>query len=386
MNQPLQILIIAGEESGDLHGSSLVHALKEVCPGASFYGLGGKKMRQAGVHTFFEIDRMGMVGLIEIFGNIFHYLKVYRTLAAEIASKKYSAAVLIDYPTLNLRLANLCKQVNCPVFYFISPQLWAWRRGRIDKIRRTVKKMLVFFPFEETLYRKAGVDAEFIGHPFIEQVRPTLPPEKTLKQLGLRPGVKTIGILPGSRKNEVEALLGVMMEAAAKIKEEIPDCQFLLPIADSFDPDYIHEKLSAALSIKAVSGNNYNVMNCCDFIITASGSATLEAGLLGCPMVIVYKLNFLTYWLARWLVKINLFGLVNIVAGEEVVPELIQDDATSDNIAREALRVLQDPQHNQTVRAKLSRIGETLGTPGVARRAAESIALHLLPEHEKADY
>jgi len=387
MNTP-NILIVAGEESGDLHGSHLVEALKTLCPGVSFRGMGGVKMRRAGVQTFFDIDRMGAVGLVETPGNIAHYLKVYCKLTTEIVGNKYDAAILIDYPTLNLRLAKKCKRVNCPVFYFISPQIWAWRGGRIKDIRRDVSKMLVLFPFEETLYREAGVNVDFVGHPFIETVRPTLPPAEALRKFGLQPGLPTVGLLPGSRKNEIDSLLHVMLEAAGRIRNEIRDCRFLLPVADSVDPDDIRRQLQAnPLDIRVVTGSNYDAMNCCDFLITASGSATLEAGLLGTPMVIVYKLNPLTYWLARRLVKIDHFGLVNIVAGERVVPELLQAAVTPGNIAREALRILKNPELSRNVRDKLAGIGRSLGAPGAARRAAASIAadLHLLPTHEQAD-
>lgn len=384
--KPPNILIVAGEESGDLHGSNLIDALKTVQPGVSFCGMGGKKMRRAGMRSFFDIDRMGTVGLVEIFGSLFHYVKVYRKLAAEIAGKKYDAAILIDYPTLNLMLARVCKRANCPVFYFISPQIWAWRRRRIKTIRRTVKKMFVIIPFEEPLYREAGVDVEFVGHPFIELVRPTLPADDALRKFGLRPGLKTVGLLPGSRKNEIDALLEVMVEAAGKIKQDIKDCQFIIPVADSIDPDSIRRRLGANdLNIKIATSASYDVMNCCDFLVAASGSVTLEAGLIGCPMVIVYKLNRLTYWVAKRLVEVDHIGLVNIVAGERVVPELIQDEATAQNIAFEALRILKNPEYSQAVRNKLGLLRKSLGAPGVSRRIAASIAKALAPRaaHEK---
>lgn len=384
--KPLNILIIAGEESGDLHGANLATSLKAIQPGSSFRGMGGNKMRQAGVHTFFDIDRMGTVGLVEIFGNIIHYIKVYCKLASEIVGKKYDAVILIDYPTLNLRLAKWCKRSNCPAFFYISPQVWAWRRGRIKTIRRVVNKMFVILPFEEPMYREAGVAVEFVGHPFVELVRPSLPRSEAILKFGLKPGLKTVGLLPGSRKNEVDSLLEIMVQAAARIKQEIKDCQFIIPVADSIDPEYIRGKLHPnPLDIKTVTGCSYDVMNCCDFLVVASGSATLEAGLIGCPMVIVYKVNPLTYWMVKLLVKVDHFGLVNLIAGERVVPELIQGEATAGNIVREALRALKDPDYSQAVRLKLSRIRESLGTPGVSKRIAESIVrdLGLRATHEK---
>jgi len=374
----LKILIVAGEASGDLHGGGLVESMKGLHPDCRFFGVGGKKMRKAGVQTFFDIDRMGAVGVIEVLGELPHFINIYRTLCSEIASGGYDAAILIDYPTLNLRLAKVCKRAGCPVFYFISPQIWAWRKGRIKHIHQTVNRMFVVLPFEETLYREAGVDAEFLGHPFADMVRPTLKKEDALREFGLDPEKKIIGLLPGSRKNEIQSLLEVMLEAAEKIQHKLGNCQFVLPVADSIDPGLIRQRLQGnPLNILLVTGKNYDVMNCSDFLIIASGSATLEAGILGCPMVIVYKLNPLTYWLAKILVDTEMIGLVNIVAGEKVVAELIQEEVTAENIAREAVAVLGNPERQRFVRERLLKIKETLGEPGVMERVARSISLYL---------
>jgi lipid-A-disaccharide synthase len=388
-DKPHHFLIVAGEESGDIHGSSLVRSLKEIYPASQFSGMGGNKMRGEGVETFFDIDKMGAVGLIEVIGEIPHHLKVYRKLAAEISSGKYDSVVLIDYPTLNMRLAKQAARVSLPVFYFISPQIWAWRKGRIKDIKKCVTKMFVVLPFEEAMYLEEGVDAEFLGHPFSDQVQPTMSREEAFMEWDLRAELKTIGLLPGSRKKEVESLLDCMMKAAEQIKGKLPDCQFILPIADSIDPDSIRQQLgSNPLKIRTVMGKSHEVMNCADFLIIASGSATLEAGILGCPMVIVYKLNPITYWIARRLVKTPFIGLVNIVAGEGVVPELLQDEVTPENISRAALKVLQDPAIHYEITSRLLKIRETLGEPGVMRRVAESMAktLHLKPGHEKISH
>ncbi|HIE42813.1 MAG TPA: lipid-A-disaccharide synthase [Nitrospinaceae bacterium] len=374
-DKPYRYLVVAGEASGDLHGSNLISALKVLQPLARFSGMGGSRMREAGVETLFGIERMGTVGVIEVLNEFDHYYKVYRTLMKEIASRKYDAVILIDYPTLNLRLAKQGRRFDCPVLFFISPQIWAWRKGRIKDIRESVRKMFVILPFEEKLYLDAGVDAEFLGHPFIDMVHPSRSREESKMKYSLEPGIKTIGILPGSRMNEINSLLGVMVEAAERIRNELGSCQFLLPIADSIDPDLIRERLgSNSLGIQLIQGEAYDVMNICDTVIIASGSATLEAGILGCPMVIVYKLNPLTYWMARLLVKIPLVGLVNIVAGEGVVPELIQDKVTAENISAEVLALLRDPEKEQAVRERLLRIKKSLGEPGVMKVVAKRIA------------
>ncbi len=373
-NRP-HFLIIAGEASGDLHGSNLVSALKAFLPHSRFSGMGGSRMREEGVDTLFGIERMGTVGIVEVLGEFDHYYKVYRTLMKEIASRRYDAIILIDYPTLNLRLAKQGRRFDCPVFFFISPQIWAWRKGRIKGIRESVQKMFVILPFEEKLYLDAGVDAEFLGHPFIDMVHPSRPREESREKYSLNAGVKTIGLLPGSRINEVNSLLDVMIQAAEKIRSELGSCQFLLPIADSINPDLIRQRLGAnPLGIQLIQGETYDVMNSCDTLIIASGSATLEAGILGCPMVIVYKLNPLTHWLARLLIKIPLVGLVNIVAGEEVVPELIQHKVTAENISSEVLAILRTPEKEQAVRERLLKIRKSLGEPGVMKAVAKRIA------------
>jgi lipid-A-disaccharide synthase len=379
-------LIVAGEASGDLHGEKLVQSLLDIYPKARFTGMGGARMRAVGVDILFGIERMGAVGLVEIFSDFGHYFCVYRTLMKEIASRKYTAVILIDYPTLNLRLAQQSRKHDCPVYYFISPQVWAWRKGRIKDIRKSVHKMFVILPFEEEIYREAGVDAEFLGHPFIEMVRPTRTREESLVKFSLDSNIKIVGLLPGSRMNEVTSLLDEMLRAAEKIKKELGSCQFLLPVAESIDSDLIQEKLgSNQLDIKLVQGETYDVMNTCDTLIIASGSATLEAGIIGCPMVIVYKLSPLTYWLALMLINTPHYGLVNIVAGEGVAPELIQGKANADNIAAETLKLLKNPKHCQEVRDRLLLVRKNLGSPGVMKAVASSMAdsLSKITPHEK---
>ncbi|MCH8156195.1 MAG: lipid-A-disaccharide synthase [Nitrospinae bacterium] len=381
-----RFLIVAGEASGDLHGSGLVRALKTIHPNSRFAGLGGNHMRKEGVETFFDIDRMGAIGVVELLGDLSHYWNVYRTLAKEIASGRYDAVILIDYPTLNLRLARLCRKHGCPVFFFISPQVWAWRKGRIKDIRQTVDKMFVVFPFEEVMYNEAGVDAEFLGHPFVETVKPSMSREEAMREFSLDPKRKTIGLLPGSRKNEIRFLLDLMIDSAGEIRKKIKDSQFILPVADTLDPEIIRQQLkSNPLDIRVIRGKAYDVMNCCDYLIIASGSATLEAGLLGCPMVIVYRLNWITYWLSQRLLNIKLYGLVNIVAGEKVVPELIQSQATVENIVDAALNVLNDPERHENIRSRLLQVRGSLGEPGVMGRVARRIfeILQERTQHEK---
>lgn len=377
-DKPKHFLIIAGEASGDLHGSMLVSEIKMCLPEARFTGMGGARMQKAGVDRLFGIERMGAVGFVEVLWDFIHYYNVYRTLMKEIAARSYDAIILIDYPTLNLRLAKQARRFDYPVFFFISPQIWAWRKGRIRTIRESVSKMFVILPFEEKLYLDAGVDAEFLGHPFVDLVRPSLTREESQKKYSLSPKLKTIGLLPGSRMNEINSLLNVMVQAAEKIRAELGSCRFLLPVADSIDPDLIRQRLGDnPLGIQLIEGQSYDVMNSCDMLIIASGSATLEAGIIGCPMVIIYKLNPLTYFLAKLLVNAPLVGLVNIVAEEEVVPELIQNQVTAENISAEVLAVLRAPEKEKAIRDRLLKIKNTLGKPGVMKVVAKRISVFM---------
>jgi lipid-A-disaccharide synthase len=370
-----QILIVAGEASGDLHGGHLVRALKAQQPQLRFEGIGGKHMQEAGVHTLYDIDRMGGMGLFEFLNGLWHHLEIYRKLSREIAKGKYRAAILINYPFFNLKLAKVCKRWNCPALFYISPQVWASRKGRVNTIRETVTKMYVILPFEEAIYREARVDVEYLGHPFIDIVKPKLSREEALKEFGLDSAVKTVGLLPGSRMNEINYLLDDIVDSARIIQRELGQCQFLMPVADSIDPELIRKRLGEnPLSIKMLTGRNYDVMNCSDALIMASGSSTLEAGLFTVPMVIIYKVHPLTFFIVRFVAHYTHFGLINIVAGEEVVPELLNEQVTAERIATEILKVLRDPEQARAVREKLQKVRESLGTPGVVARIARSMA------------
>jgi lipid-A-disaccharide synthase len=370
-----QILIVAGEASGDLHGGHLVRALKAQQPQLQFEGVGGKHMQEAGVSTLFDISRMGGMGLFEYLSSLWHHLQVYRKLSREIAKGKYRAAILINYPFFNLKLAKVCKRWNCPALFYISPQVWASRKGRVNTIRETVSKMYVILPFEEEIFREARVDVEYLGHPFIDIVKSQLSREEALQEFGLDPAIKTVGLLPGSRMSEINYLLDDMVSAARIIQTELGQCQFLLPVAKNIDPELIRKRLGEnPLGIKVLTGRNYEVMNCSDSLIIASGSSTLEAGLFNVPMVIIYKVHPLTYFIVQFFLHITYFGLVNIVAGEEVVPELLNEQVTPERIATETLKVLEDPEQARAVREKLQKVRKSLGEPGVVARIARSMA------------
>ncbi|MGV7221462.1 MAG: lipid-A-disaccharide synthase [Nitrospinales bacterium] len=384
--KPIKLLMVAGEASGDLHGGNLAKALKSLIPDVEMEGTGGNSMREAGVSILYDINKMGAVGIVELVGSLFHHFKIYRKLSSSIAQQKYDAAILVNYPGLNLRLAERCKAAGCPVFFYISPQVWVWDRGRVKSISKTATKMYVILPFEEKIYKDAGVDVEYHGHPFVDIPLPEESREEFLLGLGLNPDKKTIGILPGSRMNEIGTLLKDMLDAANIIKRKIPDCQFVLPVADTIDPNHINETLGEnPLDVKVVTKKTYNVMATSDFLIVASGSATLEAGILACPMVIIYQVHPLTLKIFSAFGSLEHFGLVNILADERVVPELLNQHASPEKIAEEALRVLEDPEYNTIVKEKLIAMRKTLGENGVTERIANSIVIKLKQIEHTAD-
>ncbi len=274
--------------------------------------------------------------------------------------------ILIDFPDFNLRLAKHAHQRDIPVLYYISPQVWAWRSGRVKQIARWVKKMIVFFTFEVPIYEQAGVDVDWVGHPLIDIARPTLSREEAFRRFGLDLHRQTIGLLPGSRASEIERLLPTLLDAARILHQEIPTLQFLIPLASSVPKAMVSPFLEETFPVTLIEGQTYDVMNISDLLITASGSATLEGAILGIPMVIIYKVSRLSYWIGRALIHVDHIGLVNLVAGERIVPELIQKDANPQRIAEEALRILKDPVRSQQMGRRWHRSGsssENLGRP-----------------------
>lgn len=375
----IKILMIAGEASGDRHGADLIQNLSKTFPGLKVAGIGGDRMAALGAEILFHIRDTAVVGLVEIIGSVGFFAGLYKRMLKEIDTGGYDAVVLIDYPTLNLRLAVRAKKRNIPVFYYISPQVWAWHGSRVKKLAQAVTKMLVILPFEEKIYQDAGLPCAFVGHPFLDIVKPEFSREEFCKRNSLDPAKKIVGLLPGSRNNEINSLLDPMLRSAGIIKKEMPETQFVLPLAPTISKDRVAPFLkSASVPITLVEGGAFDAMNAADCLLIASGSATLEAGLLGAPMVIVYKVSPLTYFLGKRLVKVKHIGLVNIVAGKEVAPELIQHEADPERMAGRVLEYLRDGEKNARARAELKRVRETLGQGGASARAAAEIAKILM--------
>jgi lipid-A-disaccharide synthase len=325
---------------------------------------------------------LSVVGITEVFFKLRAILKALRGLKKSIDRERPDLVILIDFPDFNLRLAKIAHRRGIPILYYVSPQVWAWRPKRIRLIARLVKKMIVLFPFEVPLYEAAGVDVEWVGHPLLDTVRPTLPKEKALQQLGLDPRRRTIGLLPGSRMHEIERLLPPLLASAHILQEEIPDLQFVIPLAPGIPETILLSRMkNISVPVKVVEGFTYDVMNLSELLIAASGTATLEGAILGKPMIIIYKVSLPSSWIARGLIRVDHIGLVNLVAEKEIAPELIQKDVNPQRIADEAFRILRDPILSRKMTESMGEVRQKLGEPGAAQRAAR-IVTSLLREGE----
>lgn len=374
MNRPLRVMLVAGEASGDMHAAALVRELRRRRPDVEVIGVGGERLRDAGMQMVGDSEHEATMGLVETFGTIGRHLRLYRTLVARMEKQPPDLLVLVDYPEFNLLLARRAKKLGIRVFYFIAPQVWAWRRGRIRKIRERVDRMGVVFPFEPQLYNRDGERfAEFVGHPLLDVVRPSREPAATREKYGLDPQRPLLALLPGSRRKEVSLIGPAMLAAAALLRGE--GWQAILAAAPGLGDDALAPLLGhLAPGVVVARGDTYDVLASADAAVVASGTATVETALLGCPMVIVYRMAPSTFWLARRLVSVEWIGMPNIILGRSVFPELIQDAANPQAIAA-AVRSLRDraPQ----MRAALAELRAALGEPGAAGRAAD-LALELV--------
>ena len=378
------ILIISGEESGDLHGATLIRALKKLIPGLNVAGMGGWRMKEEGM-VGLDSKEVSVVGVVEVLSRLPRILKSMGALKRQMRGERFDAVVLIDFPDFNLSIAKEAQRHGVPVIYYISPQVWAWRKGRVGKIARLVNRMLVVFPFEYYIYKKAGVDVEYVGHPLADTARCDLTQDEARSLLGLSPEDKVIALLPGSRAGEIKRLLPSMVGAANIITRSVKRAVFLLPAARSIDDALLSGPLKeAAADIRVIRGRMYEALRASDASVVASGTATLETALIGTPMVIVYRVAPVSYAIAKALVKLSHAGLPNIVAGREVVPELLQDMATPGRIAAEALSMLEGPKREAILNG-YDEIRKNLGRGGAASKAARSI-YNLITNLDYHDY
>jgi lipid-A-disaccharide synthase len=384
------VLIVAGEASGDLHGASLIRELKKLDSSLKIFGIGGNKMQAEGMELIYHIDKMAFLGFVEVIKHLPFIKKVQRDLIEEVKKRKVTEVVLIDYPGFNLSIAKKLKQLESAtadrleleLIYYITPQVWAWGKGRVNNIRELFKKVLVVFPFEEKFFKEKNVNAEFVGHPLIQEINAYDFKSRNLldRKYDLDPAKEILLILPGSRKQEVMSIFPEAIKAASKIADEL-DMQIVVACSNNIDEKVFH-KMADIKNFKVIKDQTYDLLKHAKFGIVKSGTSTLEAGLLELPMVIVYKTSLLTYAIGKSLVKIKNFGMANIVLGEKVVPELIQNEANADNIYDEAKNILSDDDLYEDIKRKLSRIKKVLGDKDAPKNAAK-IIYSLLNEHKE---
>ncbi|MBF0489091.1 MAG: lipid-A-disaccharide synthase [Candidatus Omnitrophica bacterium] len=382
MNKNLHIMVIAGEASGDMRAGELVSAIKAINPNIQFSGVGGECMQKAGVELFENITSLAVIGIVEVLKNLGTIKKVFERVLFEAEAELPDAVILVDYPGFNLRLAAELKKRSIKVIYYISPQVWAWREGRIEKIKKIVDRMIVLFPFEKELYARHGMNVDYVGHPLVDEIdlirdSALFSNEKYTHEnraLSLIKGATIIGLLPGSRQKEVERHLPVMLEAAQKLYEEDNRRQFLLLKAPTIKKELLTSYIPANLPVKIFEGISYEGINATSAVIVASGTATLETALLNKPMVVIYKTSWITYAIAKAVIKIPYIGLVNVVAGKKIVPELIQNDCNAKQIAETVNTILK----NKTMVEDLKNIKAALGLPGASHRAAQVVLQELI--------
>ena len=365
------ILIVAGEVSGDIQGGKLVAELKELSPGIKITGIGGDNMKSAGVELLHHVREMSFLGFSEIIKHLPFIRRVLNELTHWIEMNRPSAVVLIDYPGFNLKLARRAKKLGCKVIYYISPQIWAWGKSRIKKIARFVDLMIVVFPFEEKLYKDHGINVEFVGHPMLEGLDNTSTKAEFFEKHKLDERKTLIGLLPGSRLQEVEKLYPTMLEAVEKMRSNSTELQSVTSLSPALDKEIYSSIEQGKYAVH--STDTHDVMKHSDLLIVASGSATLESAFFGTPLIIVYRLSPISWFLGNLLVNINSIGLVNIVAGENIAPEILQSDLTADRLAEEALSIITNDNISRMMSDKLSGVKKLLGEPGASMKAAKSI-------------
>lgn len=366
-----RIFLVAGETSGDIHGANLVRALRALDPGIQCEGLGGTRMEAAGMMLRYDLAGDAIMGFSEVVRNILPIRRLFLDTVAHLRATRPGVLVLIDYPGFNIRLAKEAHTLGIPVVYYISPQVWAWKKGRIHTLAANVRRMLVIFPFEEALYQKVNVDVQYVGHPLLDHIA-QYQPAQTFD------GDPVIGLLPGSRLQEIERLTPVMIATAREIQKQHPRAHFVTPAISEARAARIRA-IAGDFPLEVITGGMYDVLSAARFCLVASGTATLETALFGVPLLILYKVSAMNYWLARLLVDIRFIGIVNILAQRGVVPEFIQHDANPDAIVPRALELIDDTPARAAMLDELLAVRKLLGGPGASQRAAAAV-LDILKE------
>lgn len=369
-----KIMFSAGETSGDMHGANLAKAIKNMYPDAELFGFGGPQMEKAGVKLCKNMLDYSVMGFWEVLINLRRMFKLKSALVEEMKRQKPDILVLIDYPDFNWRLASEAKKLNIPVFSYIPPSAWAWRKGRAKKVAKIADKIVAIFPFEIDVYKQAGADISFVGNPLLDNVHASMSKDEAYKFFGINENDDNILLLPGSRKQEIANLLDPMFEAAKIISQERLNAKFFLPVAPGIDEQYLNNKIiEYKLNVKLCFEKTYDLMNCCDFAIATSGTVTLEAALMNLPSIVLYKMSTITYRIAKIFVDVKYFSLPNILVNKNVLPELLQDEVNGQNIAKYARTLYKGTDSANDLKQELKKVKEKLGLPGVADKTAKLI-------------
>lgn len=381
-----EVMIVSGETSGDMHAARVLEAMQKQLPGLKSYGMGGQALRRAGMEILVDAADMAVVGIMEVIAHLGSIISAQNVLHEALKERRPQLLILIDYPDFNLMLAQKARRLHIPVLYFISPQVWAWRSGRVKKIRRLVDKMAVILPFEKAFYASHGFDVSYVGHPLADFVKPSLSKDEFLAKHGIHPAKKIVGIMPGSRRKEIASMLPVFLQAAIQLHKVHPHTTYLIPLAPNLDREVLVKNglADCELDIHVVEGDRYDLMASCDLVMAASGTVTLELALLQIPMLVSYKLSALTYFLGRRFIKVDFASLVNLVAGEEVVPELLQQEATSENIAHTLQRIWPGRTAHAEMITKLAEVKDALGQGGASDNVAQ-LALQFFKKSSRAE-
>ena len=366
-----KIMISVGEASGDLHGASVAKEIKEINPHAHIFGMGGINMKNNGVELYHDIVDLGVIGLVEVIKNLRRLFKLKADLVELMKKEKPDVLVVIDYPDFNMRLAKEAKKLNIPIISYISPSAWAWRPGRAKDVAKVVDCIAAIFPFEADFYIKAGAKVEFVGHPLLDIVQPSMVKDDAYGYFSADQKKQIVLLLPGSRKQEIQNLLPEMLKAAEQIIAVRPNVQFFLPVASTIPRNMVSNILEQyKVKVNLTNDKNYDLMNIADVGIASSGTVTLEAAILELPTVVIYKLAFLTYLLGKMLVKIPYFSLPNIIVGKKLIPELLQNQANYNNIAKETIKIL---DNSAKMKQEMKIVAEKLGQGGAVKKVAQLI-------------
>ncbi|SDC09498.1 MULTISPECIES: lipid-A-disaccharide synthase [unclassified Candidatus Frackibacter] len=369
-----KVLVVAGEASGDMHAAHVIEEMKKLDSNLEFIGIGGQQMAEVGVDIIFDPTELSTIGFIEAFKHLRLMYQVLDKLEQAIDREDPDVALLVDYSGFNLKVAKLTKKKGVPTVNYFAPSAWVWGKWRAKKMAKRQARIASVFPMEEEVYREAGADVNFVGHPLLDIVETELDRKEAAEEFGIDIDREIIGLLPGSREQEIKSLLPPMLAAVEKLKAKEPKRQFILPVAETISKGLIAEIMgNYSVDIKVVTGNSYEVMDLSTLIIVASGTATLEAACLGTPMVIIYKTSLLTWWLGRLLVKLPYVGLPNIIMDKEIVPELLQDEVDAERIAAVSSEILNSPEYYNQIKEDLESVVTKLGTSGATKKVAQMV-------------